>query len=63
MAQSSLTDYPLRIWPAKVRKGLCKVKKFQQSELTVEVGGWVQVSLGKKVKSSQNTPIPVVLIF
>ena len=26
-------------------KGLCKVKKFQKSEFTMEVGGWVQVSL------------------
>ena len=27
-------------------KGLCKEKKFQKSEITMEVGGWVQVSLG-----------------
>ena len=27
-------------------KGLCKDKKFQKSEITMEVGGWVQVSLG-----------------
>ena len=26
-------------------KRLCKVKQFQKSELTREVGGWVQVSL------------------
>ena len=26
-------------------KGLCKEKKFQKSEITMEVGGWVQVSL------------------
>ena len=38
-------------------------KKFQKSELTMEVGGWVQVSLGKKmfVISSQNSPIPDIL--
>ena len=27
-------------------KGLCKEKKFKKSEITMEVGGWVQVSLG-----------------
>ena len=27
-------------------KGLCKEKTFQKSEITMEVGGWVQVSLG-----------------
>ena len=27
-------------------KGLCQVKTFKKSELTREVGGWVQVSLG-----------------
>ena len=37
-------------------KGLsCKVKKSNKSELTVEVGGWVQVSLRKNIgKSSKN---------
>ena len=25
-----------------------KIKKFKKSEITMEVGGWVQVSLGKK---------------
>ena len=38
---------------------LCKVKKILKSELTMEVGGWVQVSLriffGGK---SQNSPKP-----
>ena len=28
-------------------KGLCKEHKFKKSEITMEVGGWVQVSLGK----------------
>ena len=28
--------------------GLCKVKKFHKSELTMEVGGWVKASLVKK---------------
>ena len=27
-------------------KGLCKETKFKKSEFTMEVGGWVQVSLG-----------------
>ena len=44
-------------------KGLCKVKKIQKSEMTMEVGGWVHVSLGKKIgKWSQNCCI-LVLIF
>ena len=39
--------------------GQCKVKKCQKSELTMEVVGWAQVSLRKKliVKLSQNIPI------
>ena len=27
-------------------RGFAKLHKFQKSELTIEVGGWVQVSLG-----------------
>ena len=30
-------------------KGLFKVKKFQKPKITLEAGGWVPVSLGKKV--------------
>ena len=26
-------------------KGLCKANKWQKSEIAMEVGGWVQVSL------------------
>ena len=45
-------------------KGLCKEKKFQKSEITLEVGGWVQVSLGIFFggKSSQNSSKPVLII-
>ena len=32
-------------------KGLAEVKKCKKSELILEVGGWVQVSLEKKCKS------------
>ena len=38
-------------------KGLCK-EKIQQSEFTLEVGGWVQVSFGFFFKSSQNSSKP-----
>ena len=47
-------------------KGLCKEKKFQKSEISVEVGGWVQVSLGICFfcgKSSQNSPKPVLIFW
>ena len=30
----------------EIDKRLCKENKFQKSEITMEVGGWVQVSLG-----------------
>ena len=46
-------------------KGLCKEKKFQKSEITMEVGGWVQVSLRIFFfgKSSQNSPKPVLIFL
>ena len=43
--------------------GLCKEKKH---EITMEVGGWVQVSLGILFcfgKSSQNSPKPVLIYW
>ena len=41
--------------PSTGKRLSCKVKKSNKSELTVEVGGWVQVSLRKKIgKSSKN---------
>ena len=43
---------------------LQRKKKFQKSEITMEVGGWVQVSLGILfgfLKSSQNCPKPVLI--
>ena len=30
-----------------LRKGLCKVEKIQESAISLEVGGWLQVLLGK----------------
>ena len=46
-------------------KGLCKEKKLQKSEITMEVGGWVQVSLNFfwVGKSSQNIPKPVAICW
>ena len=46
-------------------KGLCKEKKFlQKSEITMEVGRWVQVSLGFFLgKSSQKTSKPVQMFW
>ena len=47
-------------------KGLCKVKKFKKSEITMEVGGWVQVSLGfflencPKIALNQNLDFGIV---
>ena len=31
---------------ALVRRGFAKLKKFKKSKITMEVGGWVQISLG-----------------
>ena len=31
---------------ASLVKGLCKENNFPKSDITMEVGGWVQVSLG-----------------
>ena len=36
----------LRKFEVVVFKGLFKERKFKKSEITMEVGGWVQVSLG-----------------
>ena len=38
-------------------------KQFPKFELTMEVGGWGEVSRGKKCieKSSQNSPMPVLI--
>ena len=38
-------------------RGFAKLTKFQKSEITLEMGRWIQVSLGKKRigKSSQNS--------
>ena len=46
-------------------RGLAKKQKFQKSEITMEVGGWVQVSLGICIffKSSQNSPKPVLIFW
>ena len=41
MAVDSLTEAGL----INSAKGLCKEKKFQKSKNTMEVGGWVQVSI------------------
>ena len=44
--------------------GTCKVMFPQKSELTMEVGGWGQVSLGIFFwKSSQNSPKPVLIFW
>ena len=45
-------------------RGFAK-KKFQKSEIIMEVGGWVQVSLGIFffLKSSQNNPKPVLIFW
>ena len=45
-------------------KGLCNVKKIPkiQGNYGSRVGGWVQVSLEKNLKSSQNSPM-LILIF
>ena len=47
-------------------KGLCKEFFLQKSEITMEVGGWVQVSLGFLCvcgKSSQNSAKPVLIFW
>ena len=46
-------------------KGLCKEFFPQKPEITMEVGGWVQVSLGFFLfgKSSQNSPNPVLIFW
>ena len=44
--------------------GVLQRKKFKKSEITMEVGGWVQVSLKFfSGKSSQNSPKPVVIFW
>ena len=43
-------------------KRLCK-EKIQQSEFTLEVGGWVQVSFGIFFKSSQNSSKPGLVFW
>ena len=46
-SQSSTTQQrQVRVQEWWTTKGLCKEKKFKKSESTMEVGGWVQVSLG-----------------
>ena len=42
-------------------KGLCKVKKT--SEITLEVGGWIRLSLNFFGKLSQNSPILVMMFW
>ena len=51
-------------WVAAVR-GCAKKNKFQKSEITTEVGGWVQVSLGFLFcwKSSRNSSKPVQIFW
>ena len=50
----------LAITSGVTTKGLCKEFFLQISEITMEVGGWVQVSFGIFFgKSSQNSPKPV----
>ena len=44
-------------------KGLCKVNKFQKSQLTMKVGEWLQVSLRKKFGKSQNSPTPILIFY
>ena len=47
-------------------RGFAKKTKFQKSEITREVGGWVQVSLGIFClfgKPSQNSPKPVLIFW
>ena len=45
-------------------KGLCKDKKLQKSKITMEVGGWVQVTRNFFCgKSSQNSLNPVVIFW
>ena len=47
-------------------KGFAKKDKFQISDFSMEVGGWVQVSLGFSFsfeKSSQNSPEPVLIFW
>ena len=45
---------------------LCKVKKIPKIVITLEVGGWVQVSFKKKEMEyicSQNSPIIVLICW
>ena len=46
-------------------KGLCKEKKFKKSEITMDVGWWVQMLLGNYFfgKSSQNSFKPVLIFW
>ena len=47
-----------------VIRGMAKKEQIQISEIAMEVGGWVQVSLGFFFfKSSQNIPKPVILFW
>ena len=44
--------------------GFAKKNKFEKSEITMEVGGWVQVSLVFLCgKSSKNSPKPVLIFW
>ena len=42
-------------------KGLWKENNFQKSEITMEVGGWVQVSL--RIFVVENSPKPVLIFW
>ena len=48
----------------KVR-GFAKKEKIPKIQITIEVGGWVQVSLGIFFlgKSSQNNPKPILMFW
>ena len=62
MAASNTTCTEV-VFSAVVR-GSAKNEKFQKSEYNLEVGGWVQVSLGFLFgKSSQNIPKPVLICW
>ena len=49
---------------SSVSKGICKVKKYQKYELTMEVGEWIQVSLEKNYwKIVPKLPYAMCILF
>ena len=62
--QSHQLEKMLKISKNLSLRGFAKKKKFKKSEITMEVGGWVQVSRNFFFeKSSQNSPKPVIIFW